>query len=80
MNVDDERAFFRVWLQNTYMLDAHWDEQRKCFKEFPPHIAFQAWLAAKEHARKVLALERMVGDAQKMGLYDDQDRTQETGP
>lgn len=47
MNIQEaRRAAFLAWLQDRHGLDSVWQEDRNCFKDFPAHLAFQAWNAA----------------------------------
>ena len=49
-NALSERKAFESWLLDVHLLTATWDEQRNCYDEFPAHLAFNAWQAAKQHA------------------------------
>jgi hypothetical protein len=44
--VNHKRKAFEEWLQREQGLDATWNEQRKCYNEFPAHLAYKAWLQA----------------------------------
>lgn len=42
-----ERTAFEAWLMADHMLDATWNAERNCYDEFPAHLAFKAWQAAR---------------------------------
>ena len=42
-----ERAAFEAWLMAEQMLGATWNAERNCFDEFPAHLAYKAWQAAR---------------------------------
>jgi hypothetical protein len=44
----EARQEFEAWLQEVHLLDATWNEERNCYDEFPAHLAFKAWCAAKD--------------------------------
>ena len=51
--LDPERAAFERWLMDVHMLDGTWNEKRNCYDEFPCHLAFQAWMAARPRRHEV---------------------------
>lgn len=44
-SMDKEREAFERWLFEVHMLEATWQPERNCYKQFPAHLAFQAWQA-----------------------------------
>ena len=66
--LDPERAAFEKWLQDVHLLDGTWNEARNCYDEFPCHLAFQAWRAARP---KRADLGRLVKD-ERDGQESDQ--------
>ena len=46
------RAAFEAWLLDTHLLTSEWQESRNCFKDYPAHLAFQAWQAATKAERE----------------------------
>jgi hypothetical protein len=44
---EQQRLEFEAWLWKVHMLDDEWDSQRRCYKEFACHLAYQSWKAAK---------------------------------
>lgn len=46
-----EREQFTAWMEATYESHVEFDEARNCFKEFPVHLAWQAWRAALQEWR-----------------------------
>jgi len=47
MSIDKMREEFEVWLLEEHGLEAEWQAERNCFKEFPAHLAHQAWQASR---------------------------------
>lgn len=48
MSNDKSREEFIDWLADVHGLESEWQEERNCFKDFPAHLAFQAWQASRE--------------------------------
>jgi hypothetical protein len=48
----NKRAAFEKWLYDKMGLQAEWEPERNCYKEFPAHIVWKAWQA--RGAEKVL--------------------------
>lgn len=46
----DNRDEFEKWLLKEQGLTGTWDAERNCYSEFPCHIAFKAWQAARNDA------------------------------
>lgn len=44
-NTLDNREAFEKWLLDVHMLTSEWQPDRNCFKDFPAHLAWQAWQA-----------------------------------
>lgn len=42
------REEFEAWLLDIHGLESEWQEARNCFKDFPAHLAYQAWQASRE--------------------------------
>lgn len=51
--LDPERVDFEAWLQKEHGLSGTWNDARNCFDEFPCHLAFKAWKAARPKRDKV---------------------------
>jgi len=49
MNEEKMREEFEEWLLWAHGLEATWQEERNCFKEYPAHLAFRAWLASPHY-------------------------------
>ena len=48
MSVKTEPSIeFEDWLQRVHLLSSEWDNARGCYKDFPAHLAYQAWQAAR---------------------------------
>lgn len=45
---DFMREEFSEWLLDIHGLESEWQEARNCFKDFPAHLAYQAWQASRE--------------------------------
>ncbi|MBD1602356.1 hypothetical protein, partial [Pseudomonas typographi] len=41
------REEFEAWLLEVHGLTAEWQPERNCFKEYPAHLAYQAWQASR---------------------------------
>jgi hypothetical protein len=48
MSTEKDRKEFIDWLADVHGLESEWQEERNCFKDFPAHLAFQAWQASRE--------------------------------
>lgn len=42
-----DRQDFEAWLLEVHGLTAEWQPERNCYKEYPAHLAFQAWGASQ---------------------------------
>lgn len=51
------RQAFEQWLLREHLLDATWDDERNCYREFPAHLAFKAWCASADSARQAVLQE-----------------------
>lgn len=51
------REEFEAWLMEDHGLDSEWQVERNCFKDFPAHLAYQAWLASREQSDLLAALK-----------------------
>jgi hypothetical protein len=47
MTTEKMREEFIDWLADVHDLESEWQEERNCFKDFPAHLAFQAWQASR---------------------------------
>jgi hypothetical protein len=47
MSMEKMREEFIDWLADEHGLESEWQEDRNCFKDFPAHLAFQAWQASR---------------------------------
>ena len=69
--LDPERAAFEKWLLDVHLLDGTWNEARNCYDEFPCHLAFQAWRAARPKRADVGRLVNLAAEcAQRKPLRD----------
>lgn len=59
---DPERAAFEKWLMDVHLLDGTWNEARNCYDEFPCHLAFQAWRAARPKREDVGRLVNLAAE------------------
>jgi hypothetical protein len=55
----EERKRFENWLMQEQLLDATWNEARNCYDEFPAHLAFKAWQAARPKRTDVSQLVKL---------------------
>lgn len=46
--MNDQRQDFEAWLRKEHDLDAEWQPERNCYKEFAAHLAYKAWCAARQ--------------------------------
>ena len=60
---------FEKWLDETMGLDAEWDAERNCYKEFAAHLAWKAWQASPIRAATVEQATR--AEAEKGGELAD---------
>jgi hypothetical protein len=60
--LDLERAAFEKWLMDVHMLDGTWNEARSCYDEFPCHLAFQAWRAARPKRAEIGRLVNLAAE------------------
>lgn len=61
LTTDQLRKEFEAWLLEVHWLTSEWQEERNCFADYPAHLAFNAWMAAKSGLStdiKTEALER----------------------
>ena len=47
----DMREEFEAWLLREHGLESEWQDERNCFKDYPAHLAFKAWLASRAALR-----------------------------
>jgi hypothetical protein len=61
LTTEQLRKEFEAWLREVHWLASEWQEERNCFADYPAHLAFKAWQAAKSSLSvdvKAEALER----------------------
>lgn len=42
------REEFEAWLLEVHGLTSEWSEERNCFKDYPAHLAYEAWRASRD--------------------------------
>lgn len=45
--MNDQRPEFEAWLRKEHDLDAEWQPERNCYKEFAAHLAYKSWCEAR---------------------------------
>src|SRR5690554_6903654 len=45
-----DRDEFQKWLLNEHGLYSRWQEDRNCYADFPAHLAWKAWQAARSQS------------------------------
>ncbi|MBD1601962.1 hypothetical protein [Pseudomonas typographi] len=58
MSTEKMREEFEAWLLEVHGLTAEWQPERNCFKEYPAHLAYQAWQASRAALLKKQAQEQ----------------------
>lgn len=66
MSTEKDRKEFIDWLADEHGLESEWQEERNCFKDFPAHLAFQAWQAS----RAALVIDLYHEDEEKLCSFD----------
>lgn len=39
---------FKQWLLEVHGLESEWQPERNCFKDFPAHLAYCAWISSRQ--------------------------------
>lgn len=72
---DFRREEFSEWLLDIHGLESEWQEARNCFKDFPAHMAYQAWQASREclvvDLPKPAGLDRMSSEMSMQEIRED---------
>ncbi|MFG3928669.1 hypothetical protein ACGEMM_29820 [Pseudomonas aeruginosa] len=70
----DMREEFEAWLLREHGLESEWQDERNCFKDYPAHLAFKAWLASRAALRvelpDALVPENNVSSKLIIGAYN----------
>ena len=65
------REAFEAWLADVHMLHPIWQPERNCYKEYPAHLAFQAWQASPAHPASAPDDPQIASDADKLRRLRD---------
>lgn len=66
------RETFEKWLLDKMGLQAEWQPERNCYKQFTAHLAWKAWQAACQEGRVMPnAVLIVLEQARREGWYED---------
>lgn len=74
------REAFEKWMTEVMLLPPTWEAARNCYSEFPAHLAWKAWQAARtEEQRKWIAVSERKPENYDTILIVDGDGIRSTG-